>query len=214
MVTAGFFALVLLAAYAGLTDAQPAIPVNDKVLHFTIFFCLTLAFYWILDTSRRRVLNYTLVVCTGCLSVGSELLLEFLPNGRVFDVLDIVANVLGSGGAIALCSWYHQRMLERKRAARQFGLVAGEDFDQDLELGEVATSDSAPQESGIVTRAEGPMGMTADEELDNWDENAEDPWDEDDEQIDIPDTKTATAAEDQNMGTDATGSDALKQRAD
>jgi hypothetical protein len=57
-------------------------------------------------------------------------------------------------------------MLERKRAARGYGAVAGDDFDErDVELGEGV----GEQESGVVR-------PTVEEELDNWDENAED-WD-------------------------------------
>lgn len=59
-------------------------------------------------------------------------------------------------------------MLERKRAARGYGAVAGDDFDeQDVELGE-----SVGQESGVVR-------PTVEEELDRWDENAED-WEDTD----------------------------------
>lgn len=81
---------------------------------------------------------------------------------REFDPYDIVANVCGSGLAIALCNWYHKRMIERKRAARGYNAVAGED-DLDVELGESVGG----QESGIVR-------STVDDELDRWDENAED----------------------------------------
>lgn len=54
-------------------------------------------------------------------------------------------------------------MLERKRAARGYGAVAGDDHDQDVELGEGI----GEQESGITR-------PTVEEELDRWDENAED----------------------------------------
>jgi hypothetical protein len=55
-------------------------------------------------------------------------------------------------------------MNERKRAARGYGAVPGED-DLDVELGEAPEG----QESGVVR-------PTVDEELERWDENAED-WD-------------------------------------
>jgi hypothetical protein len=55
-------------------------------------------------------------------------------------------------------------MLERKRAARGYGAVPGDD-DLDVELGENVEG----QESGVVR-------PTVDEELERWDENAED-WD-------------------------------------
>lgn len=60
-------------------------------------------------------------------------------------------------------------MLERRRAARNYQVVPGED--QDIELGESAVD----QETGVISSSE-PPNVT--EELDNWDENAED-WDDD-----------------------------------
>jgi hypothetical protein len=83
---------------------------------------------------------------------------------RDFDYYDVLANVLGSMSALALCNWYHKRMLERKRAARGYGAVPGDD-DLDVELGENVEG----QETGVVR-------PTVDEELERWDENAED-WD-------------------------------------
>lgn len=100
--------------------------------------------------------------------------------GRNFDYYDILANVLGSVSAIALCNWYHKRMLERKRAARGYGAVADDDIDdRDVELGESIGG----QESGVVRSGT----ATVEEELDNWDENAED-W----EDTDAPETSNGT----------------------
>lgn len=53
-------------------------------------------------------------------------------------------------------------MIERKRAARGYNAVAGDD-DHDVELGEGV----GEQETGVVR-------STVDDELDRWDENAED----------------------------------------
>ncbi|OTB00311.1 hypothetical protein M426DRAFT_324361 [Hypoxylon sp. CI-4A] len=174
-----FFLLCLLAGYAGLSSLQLDSIVNDKVLHFLTFFLLTVAFYWILDTTRRRTLNLTVVVCTICLGVGSEFLQGFLPNGRSFDPYDIVANIVGSLAGLGLCSWYHLRMLERKRQAR-YNAVPGED-PTDLELGEGV----GPQEEGVMSAAGNERSATLEEEVDNWDENAVDAWDEDEEDGDI-----------------------------
>lgn len=68
-------------------------------------------------------------------------------------------------------------MLERKRAARSYQAVPGEeDHDElDVELGEGVGSQE--QETGIIYSAGPDPNVT--EELDNWDENAED-WDDDD----------------------------------
>lgn len=81
---------------------------------------------------------------------------------REFDPYDIAANVSGSLIAIALCNWYHKRMIERKRAARGYNAVAGDD-ELDVELGEGVGG----QETGVVR-------STVDDELDRWDENEED----------------------------------------
>ncbi|KAI2471580.1 hypothetical protein F4781DRAFT_429267 [Annulohypoxylon bovei var. microspora] len=175
-----FFLLCLLAGYAGLSSLQLNTIVNDKILHFVTFFLLTVAFYWIIDTNRRRTLNLTVVVCTICLGVGSEFLQGFLPNGREFDPYDIGANVVGSVVALGLCSWYHLRMLERKRLRRQYNAVPGEDA-EDLELGEGV----GLQEEGVMSAAGSERAETLEEEVDNWDENAVDAWDEGEDEGDL-----------------------------
>ncbi|KAG4430267.1 hypothetical protein IFR05_014246 [Cadophora sp. M221] len=167
-----FLFLAATAGYAGLSSLQISPIIDDKLLHFLTFFILTTCFYWILDTSRRRTLNLTLVTCTGLLGVGSEFLQEFLPNGRDFDFYDIVANVVGSLAALGLSTWYHMRMLERKRLAKHYQAVPG---DEDLELGEGVGA----QESGEVRGVSVPAHRSVEEEVDNWDENLEDGWDED-----------------------------------
>lgn len=161
--------MLLLAAYAGLTKLQLGHLINDKLLHFITFFILTVVFYWIVDTNRRRTINMTLVVCTLILGVGSEFLQSFLPNDRDFDMYDIVANIVGSLLGLGMCSWYHRRMLDRRRQKKTYSAVPGEAHD-DLELGE-------GHETGVVETA---APQTLEEEVDNWDENAADDWDEDD----------------------------------
>ncbi|CAI7668022.1 unnamed protein product [Penicillium discolor] len=171
-----FIFLLFLAGYIGLlphstsstipTQLQP----NDKFLHLVTFFLLSVTFYWVLDTTRRRTLHVTLVVCTLGLGIGSEVVQGFLPNGRDFDIFDIVANVVGSVGAVGLCNWYHRRMMERRRQSR-YGMM--EEGTEDVELGGVGNSrrDSeimGPQESGV---------MSLEQEVDNWDENAVETWD-------------------------------------
>ncbi|PTB69218.1 hypothetical protein BBK36DRAFT_1167076 [Trichoderma citrinoviride] len=177
-----FLLLLLLAGYAGLSSLQLGAYINDKALHFLTFFLLTVVFYWIVDTSRRRTLHMTLVVCTLVLGVGSEFVQSFLPNDRDFDLYDIVANIIGSLLGLGLCAWYHKRMLERKRQRKHYDAVPGEDT-EDVELGQ-------GQESGIT---DGPArGRTLEEEVDNWDENAEDNWDDDN--LSIPDTVSPAVA--------------------
>jgi hypothetical protein len=105
----------------------------------------------------------------------------FTQNGREFDPYDILANVVGSLLALLACSWYHKRMLERRRAARNYQMVPGED--EDIELGDSTTD----QETDVMSSSE-PPNIT--EELDNWDENADD-WDDDQ----IPESTHANTAQ-------------------
>lgn len=85
------------------------------------------------------------------LDVGSEFAQSIINREREFDVVDIAANVLGSFTAIALCAWYHRRMLERKRKRKLqgYGLVTTDDV-VDIELGE----GSSGQETGIIGEEE------------------------------------------------------------
>lgn len=132
----GAFVLVLVGAgYLGLSSNIEVAQVNDKVLHFVTFFILTLTFYWILDTTRRRTLNLTLLLVTVGLGLGSEALQGFLPNGRAFDPLNIAANIVGSLLALGLCTMYHKRMLDRRRRAKGYGSVPQDGEEGDLELG-------------------------------------------------------------------------------
>lgn len=115
-------------------------------------------------------MNMTAVVCTLVLGVGSEFVQSFLPNDRDFDLYNIAANVLGSLAGLGLCTWYHKRMLERRRERKTYNAIPGEDA-EDVELGE-------GQETGVT---DGPsQSRTLEEEVDNWDEHAVDDWDEDD----------------------------------
>ncbi|KAH8193598.1 hypothetical protein TruAng_012235 [Truncatella angustata] len=172
-------------SYAGLSSLQLGLYIDDKLLHVLTFFLLTVVFYWIVDTNRRRTLNLTAIVCTVCLGVGSEFLQGFLPNGREFDSYDIVANIVGSLGALGLCSWYHKRMLERRRKGRRYDAVPGEDED-DLELGEGSViPEDAEREEGVMSAAGNERATTLEDEVDNWDENAVDAWDEGDDDGDI-----------------------------
>lgn len=189
--TPGAFVLQLIAAgYIGLLphSTSPTLPTqlrpNDKFLHLITFFLLSLTFYWILDTTRRRVVHVTLLICTIGLGIGSELVQGLLPNDRPFDLFDLIANVVGSLGAVGLCGWYHRRMLERRRKHR-FGLAEGgaDDVELGVGIGDDAARDQdglGPQESGV---------MTLDQQVDNWDENAVDNWDTEDGPE--PDSSTA-----------------------
>lgn len=181
----GFFLLLLITAYSAFTTLQLDHYVNDKVLHIITFFILTVVFYWVVDTNRRRTLNMTLIVCTFGLGVGSEFVQSFLPVGREFDIYDIVANIVGSLGGVGLCAWYHKRMLERRRQRKHYNAVPGQEED-DVELGE-------GHETGILT-TDPERTRTLEEEVDNWDENEVDHWD------DEPDTPGGRGADTGDLG--------------
>ncbi|RAK76237.1 VanZ family protein [Aspergillus fijiensis CBS 313.89] len=181
-----FVFLLILAAYIGLLPHSDSSSIpsqlqpNDKFLHVVTFFLLSLVFYWIPDTSRRRTLHLTLVVCTLILGIGSEIVQGLLPNGRTFDPFDLLANIVGSLGAVGLCSWYHRRMLDRRRKARFGSLGGGDGADDDVELGLAGSGGHhlddghdglGPQETGV---------LNLEQEVDNWDENAVDNWDTED----------------------------------
>ncbi|KAL8708029.1 MAG: hypothetical protein Q9220_007025 [cf. Caloplaca sp. 1 TL-2023] len=139
-----FAALLLLTGYLRFSSTQ--IPqVNPQVLHLITFFLLTLTFYWILDTTRRRLLNLTLLFVTFVLGLGSEALQFVFPHGLPFDPVNIAANMLGSLSALGLCSIYHKRMLDRRRRRKAYSLVPQDGEGQDLELGP-----GGNQESGVV----------------------------------------------------------------
>ena len=104
--------------------------------------------YWAVDLPRRLLFK-VVIAASAVLAVGSEFLQAALPNGRIFDPVDIAANFLGSALAIAGCTWYHKRMLERKRQRKLqgYGLVEGGEADGDVELGE---SSHQGQELGVI----------------------------------------------------------------
>ncbi|KAK7202895.1 hypothetical protein BZA70DRAFT_284252 [Myxozyma melibiosi] len=110
-----FIVLALITLYLGFAPIQFE---HDKVLHFTFFFLLTTSFYWVVDTTRRRLVNATFLVCVVLGGVGSELVQAAIVKYRVFDWYDILANVLGSSLALLISTFYHKRLLERKRAQK------------------------------------------------------------------------------------------------
>ncbi|KAK9473978.1 uncharacterized protein V1510DRAFT_413254 [Dipodascopsis tothii] len=137
---AGFVGLALVAAYLGVAKITF---VHDKVLHFGMFLALTLLFYWVVETSRKRATNATLIVCVLVGGVGSEFVQSLVPY-RAFDPYDIAANVGGSVLALVVCNLYHKRMLERKRAnkyAQLYGDVEGNEGVGLATLGPVGPED-------------------------------------------------------------------------
>ncbi|PWW72136.1 hypothetical protein C7212DRAFT_337679 [Tuber magnatum] len=142
-----FVLLSLLSLWLGTTTAR--IPANDKFLRYAVFFILTTSFYWILDTSRRRVFNLTFFICTLSLPIFSEFL-QTLLSVRKFDPWYILAGIFGSLSALAICTWYHRRMLERKRQAKGYQGVAVDEGDElaDLEAAIVDREFELPGDEG------------------------------------------------------------------
>jgi VanZ family protein len=78
--------LIFISAAAGFSPPDYKIPnykQSDKVLHFVAFFLITLSFYWVLETSRRKVLQLTFTVCTIGLGCISEVVQGLLPVSSV-----------------------------------------------------------------------------------------------------------------------------------
>jgi hypothetical protein len=100
---------------------------------------------------------------TAVLSVASEVLQGMLDNNREFDPADIAANLMGSFAALALCQWYHKRMLERKRRQKlaSYGIVPGGEGNEDLELGE--GPGPSMDERGVIAEED-------EDEADAWDD--------------------------------------------
>jgi hypothetical protein len=139
------FALALLGAgYLGFADIKL---VNDKVIHFTVFFLLTALFYWLFDTqSTRTIRNMTFLLCTLGGGIGSEFVQGMLPY-RTFDPLDILCNLLGSTLALIISIIYHKKLLEQRRQHRYEQLrnsippeVGDVNFDMDVENKQVRST--------------------------------------------------------------------------
>lgn len=69
-----------------------------------------------------------------------------LPNDRQFDPIDIAANIVGSLSGLGLSTLYHNRMLDRRRRKKGYGVVPQDGGGEDLELEE----GRGGQESGVT----------------------------------------------------------------
>lgn len=78
-----------------------------------------------------------------------------------------------------MAAWYHQRLIDHKRGNKRYSAVPGDEEaggddlpnPDDMELGE--------QETGVTRN-----GPDLDDEIDNWDENAEDAWEGEEDDLD------------------------------
>lgn len=142
-IVAAFVIACIGTAYLGFTDIK--VP-NDKLAHGLAFFVLALLCYWSVDLPRKRAVNGTLLVVTAIMGIGSEFLQHFFTN-REFDYRDIAANIAGSLFATVMSSWYHGRLVERRRKARYNRLRSnlGSEVEQQVELTNVEPEAEIPQ---------------------------------------------------------------------
>lgn len=95
-----FVLISLLALYLGF--ANISLP-HDKFIHFSMFFIMSLLFYWIFDSKYTwTIRNLTFLLCTLIGGIGSEYLQHFISPFRTFDYFDILVNILGSLFAIVV----------------------------------------------------------------------------------------------------------------
>lgn len=86
-----FAVLCALSAYLGFADVHFG---HDKALHLVTFFALSLVFYWAIDTSRKRSINLSIIVCMGVMGVGSEFAQNFSPVRSCPNALVFFLNLL------------------------------------------------------------------------------------------------------------------------
>lgn len=87
---------------------------HDKAVHFVTFFILTAEFYFL--WYRHRPWKLTFIVMTLGASISLEYAQGIVNPNRVFDAMDIVYNVHGSGLALILCCVCQSAMPRQRRA--------------------------------------------------------------------------------------------------
>lgn len=138
LLTLGFFASLAIAAYLGFALVQ--LP-HDKLVHFITFYILTLEFYFLFDTGNKslKILRFLTVGWWICSSIFLEIAQSIINPKRVFDVNDILANVLGGGAAFGTALVIQAQLVKRARAGRYRHLnesIDGEEF-VNVELPEI-----------------------------------------------------------------------------
>lgn len=142
-IAAAFVIACIGTAYLGFADVKIS---HDKLAHGSAFFVLSLLCYWSVDLPRKRAVNATLILVTAIMGIGSEFLQHFFTT-REFDYRDIGANIAGSLFATVVSSWYHGRLVERRRKARYNRLRSnlGSEVEQQVELTHVEPEAETPQ---------------------------------------------------------------------
>lgn len=135
-----FIITLLGAGYLGF--ALIHLP-HDKLIHFSTFCILTIEFYFIFDTHYRslKVLRgVTLVICTFGGSVSLEIIQNVVNPKRVFDVYDIIANILGSllglGISVGIMAWKKNTARQERIRYRQLNtqIIGQDEDDEDTEM--------------------------------------------------------------------------------
>lgn len=131
-VLAVFLLSCVLALYLGLADIS--LP-HDKILHFTLFFIMSILFYWIIDSKATHTwIMIVFITCTIMGGIGSEFLQHMISPFRTFDPLDIVANACGSLLGIGLSIVYQKLYPSSKHIHHRVRRIT--DVEDQLDLGE------------------------------------------------------------------------------
>jgi len=77
-------------------DVHFSIPYLDKFVHFTLYFILLTLFTWEAEKAKTNALIFNGLIGSVVLSFGTELGQKYFFAGRSFEILDIVANIIGS----------------------------------------------------------------------------------------------------------------------
>lgn len=105
----------IISLYLGLANITIKF---DKFVHFSVFFLMTLIFYYCFETKNANQLRLmTFIVCTLCGGIGSEFLQSIMPY-RTFDYKDIVMNISGSSLGILVSDLYSRYIVRRRRLKR------------------------------------------------------------------------------------------------
>lgn len=77
-------------------DVPISIPYLDKAVHFSLYFILMVLFTWETEKENLNALVINALIVSLVLSFCTELGQKYFLAGRSFEILDIVANIIGS----------------------------------------------------------------------------------------------------------------------
>ena len=94
---------------------------HDKLIHFVTFFILTTEFYFIFDTrnkSLKKLRYITFIICTLVSGIALEIVQNLVNPSRVFDLNDIIANILGSLSGLGVTYAYSLVVIKKTRSQK------------------------------------------------------------------------------------------------